>query len=438
MNDANTPPESQWPQQPISVDSSATTPPTGQPANQPPTGPAPAQSPYGATPPPEPRQQSPYRPPMGMPPGGHGGGPPPPSGGYAPPPYHRAPKANFWQIIAKIFGIVVFVSCMVCTVLFVVLSVQIATFKLDDETVVERSIRGSGNSKVAVIPIKGMIADPLLKGFKKRCKAILDDGNVKAVVLDIDSGGGTVDASEQMYQIVEKLKKNGKKVVAHYGGLAASGALYCSAGADKIYAQENTLTGSIGVLTSVVIADKLMREKLGIEIFTVTSTDATRKTLGSTMKLSGQFTDEDRDEVLRLLDHYHEMFVTRVFEGRDKKAAVANKVTIAGEVVEDADWDRSFVKKLANGGIYTYRQAEDCGLVDAEGDLDAAINSAANLAGLTAGSYKVVRYFDVMDMMMRRALIHKDINLNVNIGPVDSESVRLSRGRFMYLSRYRR
>ena len=425
MSDANIPPEGQWPPRPISVDSSAT----------PPPGPAPAQSPYGATPPPGP-QQSPYRPPMGMPLGGPGGGPPPPGAGQmGRPAYGPQPQAGFWRLIARIFGIIIFVGCVGCTILF---TIGVLMRTPIDERIEERTVSGSGNTKIAVIPIKGMINDAMLWRFARQCKVVLNDGNVKAVVLDIDSGGGTVDASEQIYQIIEKLKSNGKKVVAHYGGLAASGALYCSAGADKIYAQENTLTGSIGVLTSVVIADKLMREKLGIEVFTVTSTDATRKTLGSTMKLSGEFTKEDRIELLRLLDHYHELFVTRVFEGRDKKAAVANKVTIAGEVVEDADWDRPFVKKLANGGIYTYQEAEDCGLVDAEGDLDAAINSAANLAGLTAGSYRTIRYIDMFDLMMSRTLIHKDINLNVNIGPVDSEDVRLSRGRFMYLSRYKR
>jgi protease-4 len=376
---------------------------------------------------------------MGMPTGGPGApgspyGPAVMHSGYGPPGPPPRPVAakSFWITIAKIFGVTIFVLCI--GAMFYVVIAHVIGDPVDYQLRIyekprERVVSGEGSDKVAILPIQGMINDWMLNGFRKRAKAVLEDDKVKAVVLEVDSGGGTVSASEEIYQIVEKLKAEGKKIVAHYGGLAASGALYCTAGADKIYAQENTLTGSIGVLTAVVVATDLMENKLGVKVETITSEDAKKKTLGTPIKLGGSFSEADRKELLRLLNHYHDLFVGRVFDGR--KAANPN-------VTGGKTWSRKYVAaELADGSTFTFDEANANGLVDNKGDLEAAVKAAAGLAGLP-GKYRVVRYVDLVELELGRALIQKDISINVNFGPLRSDELNPARGRFMFLSPYRR
>jgi protease-4 len=234
--------------------------------------------------------------------------------------------------------------------------------------------------------------------------------------------------------LIHKLKQERKTIVAHFNGLAASGALYATAGADEIYAEENTLTGSIGVIAHVVVASELMKEKLGLDVITITSEDAKRKAVGNWLKLSGQWTEADQKEMLRLLNHYHKLFVKRLLEGRNGKGKIDKKWDPTGK------WTQQYAEKLADGSIYTLDQAMANGLVDHKDDLEAAIRGAAALANLRPNDYRVVRYFDLANLLiLQRAMRgERSIDVNVNLGPLQSRDIGRLRGRFLYLSPYRR
>jgi protease IV len=193
-------------------------------------------------------------------------------------------------------------------------------------------------------------------------KAAAEDDDVKAIVLRIDSPGGSVTGSAQIYEAIKELDK---PVVASMAATAASGGYYISAPADFIMARPDTVTGSIGVIVTLFNAQELLRE-LGVEVITITSGD--NKALGS---LWEELTPEQRVILDEFVDEAFTEFIRIIVEGRDLS--------------------RQEVRALADGRIYTGRQALANGLVDDLGDFDEAVAKAAELGGIV-GEPRLIEY----------------------------------------------
>lgn len=207
---------------------------------------------------------------------------------------------------------------------------------------------------------------------------------VKAVVLDIDSPGGGVEPSQEILDEVMRLRGKGLKVVVSMGSECASGGYYIASGADKVLAHPGTLTGSIGVIMEVVSAEKLLHWA-GIRYETVQS---------GAYKDTGSFARNMRSDERRVLqdvvDDVYDQFVQAVADGR-KAGLTEGWQTNSGEKRKPTDAELiNYVKRLADGRVYTGRQAYDYGLVDQLGDLDDAVDVACELANIQGSPELVV------------------------------------------------
>jgi len=214
----------------------------------------------------------------------------------------------------------------------------------------------SGGEKVALIKIVGGIYDskPILSQLDK----IEESKAVKAVVLRLETPGGAVAASQEIYRKLKYLRdEKGIPIVASMGNVAASGGYYVALGADTIIANPGTITGSIGVIASIFQYQRLF-EKLGVGVETVKS--GKFKDTGSPFR---GMTGEEREYLQSLIDDTYDQFVHAVAEGRNL------------EVAE--------VELLADGRVYTGRQAKELGLIDILGGLDEAIQVAGELGGIS-------------------------------------------------------
>jgi len=215
------------------------------------------------------------------------------------------------------------------------------------------SLRMPG-ARVGLVRIQGVIADsrPLLEDLDQ-----LDgDPGVKALVLRIESPGGGVAASQEIYERLVDLRDGGMPIVASMGAVAASGGYYIACTADTIVANPGTLTGSIGVIMSFANAEELL-DKIGLGFDVVKSGDF--KDVGS---WSRQMTSSERAMLQGTIDDIHSQFVEVVSRER-------------GLPIDD-------VVKLADGRIFSGRQAVAVGLVDTLGTLDDALLLAGRMAGL--------------------------------------------------------
>lgn len=209
--------------------------------------------------------------------------------------------------------------------------------------------------RVGLIRVEGAILDAHetvseLKRFGK-------SPSVKAIVLRIDSPGGGVVPSQEIHDAVIRVRsEDKKKVVASMGTVAASGGYYIAVASDRIMANPGTLTGSIGVIMELANLQGLLR-KVGVESVVIKS--GRHKDLASPFR---KMSAEDRKILQAVLDDVHEQFIEAVAEGR---------------ALELAD-----VRSLADGRIFTGRQARAAKLVDELGNLDDAIQTAADLAGI--------------------------------------------------------
>lgn len=214
--------------------------------------------------------------------------------------------------------------------------------------------------KVAVVEIKGIIANaqPTIENLAE----FSEDGSVKAVVLRIESPGGGVAPSQELYAEVRRTAEK-KPVVASMGAVAASGGYYVAAAAQKIYANPGTITGSIGVIMQFTNFEEIFK-KIGFRLETVKS--GTYKDVGNP---SRKMTPEERAYLQKMIGNVHQQFVRDVAQGRHMQ-------------VEQ-------VQKVADGRIFTGEQAKELGLVDELGNLKDAIAAAAKM-GEIEGKPKIV------------------------------------------------
>jgi len=214
--------------------------------------------------------------------------------------------------------------------------------------------------RVAVIPVNGLISDsePTIEQLKKFVK----DDSVKAIVLRINSPGGGVAPSQEIYEEVKKARAK-KPILASMGALAASGGYYIACATQRVYANPGTITGSIGVVMPFMNVKDLV-EKIGLKGMTVKS--GVFKDIGTPMR---DMTPQERELLQGVVDNVHLQFVNAVADGRNL--------------------DREEVLRIADGRIFTGEQAMSLGLVDALGNLEDAVADAAKL-GKISGEPKVV------------------------------------------------
>jgi len=208
--------------------------------------------------------------------------------------------------------------------------------------------------RIGVVPLKGVILDsrPVNDALEKFSK----DDSIKAIILRIDTPGGGVGPSQEIFDKVRSVRKKGKTVVASMGSMATSGGYYVACAAEKIVANPGSLTGSIGVIMHFTNVEDLFK-KVGLRASVIKS--GKYKDAGSPFR---DMTKEERELLQALIDDVHEQFVD----------AVSGSRTL----------DKEKVKEIADGRIFTGRQAVGLKLIDELGDLDHAAEVAATLAKL--------------------------------------------------------
>ena len=207
--------------------------------------------------------------------------------------------------------------------------------------------------KIGLIRVEGTITDS--DGIIQALKQFTDDPSIKAIVMRVDSPGGGVAPSQEIYEEVKKAVAK-KYIIVSMGSLAASGGYYISVPATKIFANPGTITGSIGVIMEVPNVQGLLN-KIGVKAEVIKS--GKNKDIGSYFK---SMTGEQRRILQDALDNVHGQFIQAVAAGRKMPVDV--------------------IKQLADGRIFTGQQAKKLGLVDELGDLEDAINAAKTMAGI--------------------------------------------------------
>ena len=249
--------------------------------------------------------------------------------------------------------------------------------------------RGSAAQTIALYGIEGLIDGGAAMRFAKFHDQVAGDGDVKAIVLRVESPGGGVAASDRIHQLIKQLRAKGKIVVVSMGNVAASGGYYISAGADEIVAEPTTVTGSIGVLAGwVMIKDTL--KKVGAEMVIVKSTHARGwKDEWSSFKRPDQ---RQLAHLQKMLDKIQARFERIVTDGRGERLVLRAVAPYTMQVGEGEGAKRIIIKETEpfNGKVYLAQEALDLGLIDKIGYHDRAIARARALAELT--NPKVVRY----------------------------------------------
>ena len=225
-----------------------------------------------------------------------------------------------------------------------------------------RSLARSGTDgfvlgpRVAVVEVEGVIVDT--GDAIRELRRHRDNPLVKAVVVRINSPGGVVAPTQELHSALLRVRQAGKPVVASLGAVAASGGYYVAVAADRIYADPGTLTGSIGVIMQLANLEALFK-KVGVDWVVVKAGQL--KDMGN---IARPMTPEERRVLQALLDDVHGQFIAAVVEGRKL--------------------DRTAVKTIADGRIFSGAQAKANRMVDELGGFEDAINGAAALAGLPA------------------------------------------------------
>ena len=267
---------------------------------------------------------------------------------------------------------------------------------------------GDRDQIVAVFAVTDMIDEDSAAEFAIFRKHVEDVDRIKAVVVRVDTGGGGVSASDRIYRMVKSIRtKLGKPVLVSMGSVAASGGYYISAGANVIYAEPNTVTGSIGVISVWPVFKGLM-EKYGVEIVTIRS-DSSRR-----WKAAANFWEAPderiRNDVREKLDAIHANFEGVVRSERSGKLVTRERKVQA----VDASGKRIVVTETEplNGQVYLADEAKRFGLIDRIGYLTDATDEAASMAGLDKP--QVVVYY-------RRPTLRETIGFQGNAAQIDAK-----------------
>lgn len=254
-------------------------------------------------------------------------------------------KRWFWGIFISLFIIAIIFAAFSFLILAKAISVS-------DNKEFDYEIKGSSNDKIAIIDLDFTIltSEPIIRQFKK----YKEDKSVKGIVLNINSPGGGSAASHEIYEIVKKTRDEGKPIVSYFSSIAASGGYYVSCGTSYIVSNPSSLTGSIGVIAQF-ISYKELADKIGIKGTTIKS--GKFKDSGNPFR---ELTKDDIDYFQEVINDTYELFLDVVSTER--------KI------------DKDQLRDIANGRVFTGRQALEYGLVDTLGTLDDAIKKVTELA----------------------------------------------------------
>ncbi|MDR2757562.1 MAG: signal peptide peptidase SppA [Planctomycetaceae bacterium] len=303
------------------------------------------------------------------------------TGRFTPPPYQPMyfqpePQAGCGTYLFR-FVMILLVLGILGGIVLVIGLVVAGTITASVQSVAETSLTEKfilgdpkSHSKVAVIVVEGVITGSEDGFIPKQIRQVLNDTHVEAVVLRIESPGGTMSGSDYYHHLLMEMKKERDiPIVVSMGSIAASGGYYIAMVGNEIYAEHSTITGSIGVIVSLFNGEDLC-EKIGVESTPITS--GPLKAMGS---FSKRMSNEEKEVWQRLVDNSFERFKQVIRDGRSVFANDAEKLD-----------------KLATGQIYTAMEAKDNGLIDEIGFLDDAIKKAMSLAALSESNSKAIRY----------------------------------------------
>ncbi len=207
--------------------------------------------------------------------------------------------------------------------------------------------------KIAVVDIKGVITSS--RGIVEEIERLKEDDDVKAIILRVNSPGGGVGPSQEIYREVLRAKEK-KKIIASMESVAASGGYYVACASDVIVANPGTITGSIGVVMEFSNVEDLLK-KIGFRSYVIKS--GKHKDIGSPLR---KMTPEEKTILQGVIDSVHNQFVRAVAEGRNM--------------------EERKVRQIADGRIFSGEQAKELGLVDRLGSLQDAIEIAAEMIGI--------------------------------------------------------
>ena len=263
--------------------------------------------------------------------------------------------------------------------------------------VVRRTVqRGDRETQIAIIPVEGAITDQTASEVSAAVARAQKD-NVDAVLLRVDSPGGGVTPSDRIDHDLQKLRDADIPVFASYGGISASGGVYVSARCERIMAEPTCVTGSIGVIASVLTMEGLA-EKIGVEANSVVATRSPEKAVAN--DLWRNWDEKDYAKIRKILDAAYDRFRMLVEEGRSERLA------------EGVDFD-----DLCNGNVFTANEALELGLIDAIGYQEDAVAMVEQALGVNPGKASVFRY-------ERRPDPFEQLGLGLMKGPSIEERIR--------------
>jgi protease-4 len=241
----------------------------------------------------------------------------------------------------------------------------------------------NSNGQIAIINITGTImgngshisGSQMVERVAKQLRNARNDSMIKGVILQINSGGGGLSASDIIYNEVKLFKAAEKPIVVYIGSMAASGGYYIAVAADYIVASPTSLVGSFGVIQQHVQVDELL-QKIGVKVKMIKSTKM--KDIGSPFR---DMTAEEKAFFQQMISTYHEKFIDIICEGRTLK---------------DED-----VRPLANGKIYTAKIAHDNSLIDEIGYFDEALAQIKTITGLNSPSLVVYSQAFSLDSLLQ-------------------------------------
>lgn len=323
----------------------------------------------GYQPPPPGYAQGQYRPPM------------PPPGLYTPPPPQN--RNRMWPMLigAAVVLIVVLVA--------VVGIVGGAMMSGGPSSGLTGGSFALGGDRIAILEINGPIGEG--PSFQANTRRLIDqvhawtkNQRIRAMVLRINSPGGAVSATQDLHQAVMKFRETGRPVIASLGDTAASGGYYAAVAADEIYANEGSLTGSIGVIMSFLNIEGL-QQTIGVSSHVIKSGEF--KDIGS---MSRPMTEAEKQLLNEVVIDVYEQFLASVVNGRE--AAV--RTLLADTMLKNpADVTReeieAHIRQYADGRIFTGRQGKQYSLIDSLGSLDDAVARARALANLPEGTQTI-------------------------------------------------
>lgn len=247
---------------------------------------------------------------------------------------------------------------------------------------------GDPENRIAVIDVTGIISSigpsDMVTTIKKQLELASADKRVKAVILRIDSPGGEVMASDEIARAIREFEANNDNgpVIASMGGMAASGGYYVAAPCRFVFANELTITGSIGVIMQSINLHGLL-DKVGVK--PVTFKSGSNKDMLSSLNPPEATTPEQKEIMQRFIDDTYDAFVKVVEEGRDKKKGNRSTEKDARALTED--W-----QDYADGRILTGQEAYQHGLVDQLGNFDDAVKFTEAFVGIESGKARLIKH----------------------------------------------